>query len=238
VTMRVVLAACVLVGLSTALPSSSLVQAVKSNSAVENEIEKLLEEAISSLIDQLLPSTINITEAHNITKSVNVPIIGDVSVDLASSTAEVQGLKYANTSFGNFTDTGVNVTLLFNSTTVSANATGEICMDHKCDHGSWPLLMKSTLTLETEVTYKLKTVWGIPVGLDGTPCFGPVLTASLGKATISGFGELDPIVSDVVNDGIKDQHLFEEPLLDGLDDLLSKAEPKCNITGNHTTHIL
>ena len=45
--MRVVLAACVLVGLSTALPSSSLVQAVKSNSAVENEIEKLLEEALA-----------------------------------------------------------------------------------------------------------------------------------------------------------------------------------------------
>ena len=54
-------------------------------------------------------------------------------------------------------------------------------------HGSLIAARSSTVSLlqrlvvQTEVTYKLKEVFGIPIGLDGTPCLGPVLKTSFGE---------------------------------------------------------
>ena len=91
--------------------------------------------------------------------------------------------------------------------------------------------MTVPLTLEAEVTYKLKKLGPIPVGLDGTPCFGPVLESSLGTAVVSGFGKtLDKYISEGVNKAISEQHLFEKPLDEAFNEVLKKVQPHCNIT--------
>ena len=43
--------------------------------------------------------------------------------------------------------------------------------------------------------------------------------SSLSQATVSGFGWMDRYMGDVVNAGLKEQHLFEAPLLDALNEV-------------------
>jgi len=197
---------------------------------IEDEIKKLAEEAITKVITEVVPNTIDLVESHNLSKTINVPVIGTVSLDISFNGTQVTQLDQAQTEFGNFTDTMVNVTIKFPNTYIISNTSGTICSGSDCKSETDKLVMSSPLTLEAEVTYKLKTVFGVPVALDGVPCFGPVLQSSLGTATVTGFGPLDKYVTEAANKAISEQHLFEAPLDEAFNDVLKKVETQCNFT--------
>lgn len=224
-----VLVLAVVLALATGMPVSE--------KGFPDEIKKLVEEAITDIIDKIIPNNVTIMEPHNLSKAIKVPLIGEVSADLAFNNtegapvgAEVNNLDSATVSFGNFTDTQVNVTLTIKQTAIVSNTSGQICVASDCHDMRDLLTMVLPIVMEASVSYKLKTVFGVPVGLDGTPCFGPVLNSSLGEATVSGFGGLDKYLAKLVNLGIKEQHLFRDPLDKAINEALHALQPKCNFT--------
>lgn len=207
----------------------SLAAAVAEN-PIDKEIKKIAEEAVTKTIETVMPNTIQIAGVHNFSHHTAVPVIGQVSIDLALSRTNMTGFDQAvNTTFSTFTETGVNVTVVFASTHIVANAEGEVCAG-KCDAKVLPIAIDVPLTLEAEVTYTLRKLGPVPIGLDGDPCFGPVLASKLGTASVSGLGRLDKYLTEAVNAAIREQHFLETPLDDAVNLALAKIESHCNIT--------
>jgi len=196
---------------------------------IENEIKKLVEEAITKIIDEVVPNSVQIAEERNLTKSFKV--LGEkVELDLSFNGTQMTNLKSANTTFGNFTDTGVNCTILFPSTVLISNTSGHVCVGSDCQSEADQLTMATPLTLEAEVTYKLRKIGRLPVGLLGAPCLGPVEKTSLGTASVTGFGRFDKYVTEAANAAISEQNLFEKPLEEAINEVLHKLQKQCNFT--------
>lgn len=194
---------------------------------VEDEIKKLVEEAITKVIDMVMPKTITIGEKHNISYKFHEKWIGEVDLDLMLNKTNLTGLKQANTSFSTFTDTGVNVTITLPNTIIASEASGQICTLGECEERNDHLTMTAPLTLVAAVTYELKKLGPIPVGLKGEPCFGPVLQSSLGKVHVTGFGSVNKFVTKAMNSVISEQHLLEKPLDEAFNAALKEVEKRC-----------
>lgn len=209
--------------------------------SISGEIKKLAEDAVDKLIDEAIPDSIEISEARTLNQTVDVPVVGKVGLELSFDGTRMTRLDSAQTVFGNFTQTAVNVTISFPNAVLISNVSGQICDPaasgllayvglSSCRNKTDSISMPLPVTLVTAVHYKLRKIFGIPVGLDGAPCLGPVLNATLGKTNVTGFGVLDKYVTDLVNDAIAVQHLFVTPLDDAVNDELRRFQPKCNLT--------
>merc|ERR1711871_702290 len=95
--------------------------------------------------------------------------------------------------------------------------------------------MPLPLTLVTEVTYKLRKLFGVPIGLEGSPCVGPVVNTTLGQTRVTGFGWLDKYLTALVNDAIRDQRLLVDPLDSAVNAELHKLQPKCDFNASRAT---
>ena len=192
-------------------------------------------------MDKVVPNTINVAGVHNISHSFKIPVLGEATLDLVLDKTNITKLDSANTTFGTFTETGVNTSIQFKNTLLVSLAKGKVCIAGDCKDETDNLEMKAPLTLKAHVSYKIKKLGPLPVGLDGTPCLGPVLESALGKATVVGFGKLDKYITEAVNKAISEQHLFEKPLDEAMNDVLKrlqKGNKNCNFTEPLLTPLL
>jgi len=175
----------------------------------------------------VMPTTITIVERHNFSYKFHEKLVGEVDLDLMLNKTKLTGLKKANTSFSPFTDTGVNITIAFPNTIIVSEATGQICSLGECEARNDHLTMTAPLTLVAAVTYEIKKLGPIPIGLKGEPCFGPVLQSSLGKVNVTGFGKVNKFVTEAMNSIISEQHLLEKPLDEAFNAALKEVEKRC-----------
>jgi len=203
--------------------------AIKDN-PVEKEIRKLAEEAISKVIDIAMPKSIMIPGKHNISRKFQEKWIGEVDLNLVLDKTNVTGLKSANTNFSDFTETGVNVTINFPNAIIDSEGTGQICSLGHCENKIDKLTMTAPLVVVAAVTYKIKWLGPIPIGLQGDPCLGPVLQSSLGKVSVTGFGFANKYVTEAMNAVISEQRLFEKPIDEAFNAALKLAEKNCNFS--------
>merc|ERR1711907_298426 len=59
-------------------------------SEMGGEIEKLVEEAIDSLLHHVIPPTVNLTDGESVNKTMNIPLLGTVSVEMAFTGTQLQ----------------------------------------------------------------------------------------------------------------------------------------------------